>query len=323
MSVLKKLFGVVEAPPELNASMLASEEGIGAIRKAIPKHWDAAFTFLNEQKARGPRMENVDLLRACCFLEKRQRAAAVEALKEELRWFPENKEAVRLLEQNAIEPKEELPNDAEFRELHAAIRPATMLSVARLYSLFTQAKRLCADDLPGNFVECGVAAGGSSAMLAAVIARHSKRSRKLFSCDTFEGMPEPDARDTHRGVGAHETGWGAGTCSAPMQSLLNVSRQLRAEHIVEPVQGLFADTLPKNAARFGDIALLHMDGDWYSSTRDILTNLFDQVVPGGAIQIDDYGFWEGCRRAVTEFEQERGLRFQLHTIDETGVWMVK
>ena len=66
-----------------------------------------------------------------------------------------------------------------------------------------------------------------------------------------------------------------------------------------------------------------MDGDWYSSTRDILEFLFDSVAAGGRIQVDDYGYWEGCRRALDEFEKERGHSFKLNRIDETGVWFAK
>jgi Macrocin-O-methyltransferase (TylF) len=46
----------------------------------------------------------------------------------------------------------------------------------------------------------------------------------------------------------------------------------------------------------------------------------DQGVPGGRLQIDDYGYWSGCRQAVSEFEAARRLKFEMHVIDETGVW---
>ena len=36
--------------------------------------------------------------------------------------------------------------------------------------------------------------------------------------------------------------------------------------------------------------------------------------------MDDYGFWEGCRQAIHEFEAERKLQFELNKIDSTGVW---
>jgi O-methyltransferase len=86
---------------------------------------------------------------------------------------------------------------------------------------------------------------------------------------------------------------------------------------------LFADTLPAHRTRVGQIAFLHLDGDWYHSTREILYNLFDAVSAGAPLQVDDYGYWDGSKRAIAEFQHERGPNFQLNQIDGTGVWFLK
>ncbi len=321
LSFLQRLLDLTGRPAA--AADLLTPRGFGWARRRLERVADPElFAQLNSLKAGRVAQRGIDLLRALYFLRQRQTGAATEALKEELRFFPDNSDATALL-QTVEAAGAELPDDAEFRELFAAVRPYTMLSVPRLWSLFRLAREVCVEDLPGNFVECGVAAGGSSAMLAAVIARHSRRPRTLFSCDTFEGMPAAEAADTHRGQQADAIGWGTGTCAAPVDSLREILRKLGVEKIVEPLPGLFGETLPANRARIGGIAFLHMDGDWHSSTRDIFDNLFDQVATGARIQIDDYGFWDGCRRAVEEFSQERGLKFNLHVIDETGVWLTK
>ncbi len=282
------------------------------------------FTKLNRLKAERAGLLGTDLLRALCFLKSMQEHAAIEALKEEIRIFPGNQAARVALEKlSARVPVMEAKGDAEFQEILAAVRPYTMVWPPRLESLYQLAKEVCEEDVPGNFVECGVAAGGTSALLAAVIARHSKRPRTLFAFDTFEGMPAADGRDTHSGTDATSIGWGEGTCAAPEDSLREAARKVGAEHVIEPVKGLFSETLPRRRDSIGEIAFLHMDGDWYSSTRDILVNLFDSLGDQARIQIDDYGFWDGCKRAVTEFAAERNLQFDLRTIDETGVWMRK
>jgi hypothetical protein len=36
------------------------------------------------------------------------------------------------------------------------------------------------------------------------------------------------------------------------------------------------------------------------------------------IQIDDYGHWEGARKAVDEFMARRGIRAPLRSLDYTG-----
>jgi len=269
-------------------------------------------------------MPGVDYLRALYFLKQRWPGPAIEALKEELRLFPQNSRAASLLEKLL---REHLPamkqRHSEFRTLFEMIRPYTMIREARLFSLFTLAKEVCQEDLPGNFVECGVAAGGSSALLAAVMARYSRRSRRLFAFDTFEGMPPPSTLDTCNGQAADKTGWGGGTCAAPETSLREICGKLGVENLVQPVKGLFADTLPVFRDAIGPIAFLHMDSDWYESTRTILEQLYEQIVPGGRIQVDDYGYWDGCTRAFTEFQARSGQKFRLHEIDGNAVWMRK
>jgi hypothetical protein len=42
------------------------------------------------------------------------------------------------------------------------------------------------------------------------------------------------------------------------------------------------------------------------------------VSPGGIIQIDDYGYWAGTRRAVDEFMRRRGIDAKLRLIDYEG-----
>jgi predicted O-linked N-acetylglucosamine transferase (SPINDLY family)/cephalosporin hydroxylase/glycosyltransferase involved in cell wall biosynthesis len=213
---------------------------------------------------------------------------------------------------------------AEFQEILAAIRPYTLLRDPRLLSLYRLAKQICLDDIPGNFVECGTFKGGAAALLATVIKRYSARPRLLYACDTFEGMPDPIDLDKHEGIPANLTNFGAGTLKAPIaENLKVVCQTLNVQDIVVPIQGLFADTLPQHKSEFGSIALLHADGDWYESTLDIFNHLYDSVISDGVIQIDDYGFWEGCRRAIQDFAQQHRLFFPVRVIDDTGVWFRK
>jgi cephalosporin hydroxylase len=283
-----------------------------------------ALDVMSDLKAERKPMQGLDLARARCFAQLGQPFGAIEALKEELRYFPGNSLAGEMLGSlRAEHPEVTSMGTQEFRDLLAVVRPYTMVGEARLWSLYSLAKQVCEDDAPGHFVECGVAGGGSSALIAAVIARHSRRPRKLFAFDSFEGMPPPSALDVHGDHSAEAHGWSTGTCAAPEASLREVCAILGVEALVEPIKGFFGHTLPLHRDRIGPIAFLHMDGDWYESTRDILVNVFDQVVPGSPIQVDDYGYWDGCRGAVSEFQEQRGLAWDLHDIDGTGVWFVK
>ncbi|MBM4081960.1 MAG: macrocin O-methyltransferase, partial [Planctomycetes bacterium] len=39
--------------------------------------------------------------------------------------------------------------------------------------------------------------------------------------------------------------------------------------------------------------------------------------------IDDYGYWQGARKAVDEYFAEHGVRLYLHRVDHTGSLAVK
>ncbi|MEG4498471.1 TylF/MycF/NovP-related O-methyltransferase [Microcoleus sp. F10-C6] len=213
---------------------------------------------------------------------------------------------------------------ANFKNILSIVRPYTLLSEARLFSLYDLAKQICVEDLPGNFVECGTCKGGAAALMAFVIKHYSRRPRVLYAFDTFEGMPAPTEIDRHQGIPANLTGFGEGTLKAPIsENLDKICELLQVRNIVVPVKGLFSQTLPKYKSAIGSIAFLHADGDWYESTMDIFNTLYDSVISNGLIQVDDYGHWEGCKQAVHDFEKMKGESFSLYTIDETGVWFQK
>jgi len=268
---------------------------------------------------------SLDYMRAVSFLGMGEKNSAIEALKEELRHFPQNSDAKLLLKdlKKTALPIDSCKNNTEFQALLNVIRPYTMVGEARLFSLYLLAKKVCEMDIPGNFVECGVAGGGSSAVLATVIMRYSKRKRILFAFDSFKGMPAPTEEDVHQGIFADATGWGAGTCAAPEESIREICQKLGVLDLVKTVKGFFKDTLPIMREEVNHIAFLHMDGDWYESTHDILNNIYDLVDNIGIIQVDDYGFWDGCKKAISEFEKKNGINFEIHNIDGTGIWFQK
>jgi len=264
---------------------------------------------------------NVDFLRALCFRKLGEHGSTLEALKEELRLHPRNAEADKLL--HALLPSSHanrpLSLNPQFDEILEQVRPYTMLSEERLLGLLRGGIEVCENEVPGDFIECGVAAGGSAVLLAWVIRNYSRTERKVYAFDTYEGLPAPDAVDTHAGQNANKLGWGRGTCAAPIASLLTIATQVGVRDIVKPVKGLFEHTLPATVPSITAISLLHLDGDWYRSTMEILENCYEKVSHNGYIQIDDFGYWAGCSKAVKDFEQARNLRFALIPIDACAV----
>ena len=57
--------------------------------------------------------------------------------------------------------------------------------------------------------------------------------------------------------------------------------------------------------------------------KTCLENLYDKVAEGGVIQIDDYGFWKGARKAVDEFFDSRSITPELKRLDYSGRQLIK
>ncbi len=87
------------------------------------------------------------------------------------------------------------------------------------------------------------------------------------------------------------------------------------------IKGKVEETIPKNIPK--EIALLRLDTDWYESTKHELTHLFPLLKPNGVLIIDDYGHWEGVRKAVDEYISDNNIHILLNRIDYSGRIAVK
>ena len=85
--------------------------------------------------------------------------------------------------------------ESSFKELYERIRPYTLTSVERMYALYKAVRHVVDHDLPGDLVECGVWKGGSTMMMAEVLALRRATDREIYLYDTFEGMTPPTEAD--------------------------------------------------------------------------------------------------------------------------------
>ena len=86
---------------------------------------------------------------------------------------------------------------------------------------------------------------------------------------------------------------------------------------IKKVEVCFQENIPKK------IALLRLDTDWYQSTKIELEVLWDRLEPGAPCIIDDYGHWNGCRKAVNEFFEKLQKNYKAEKIDYTGIRIFK
>jgi O-methyltransferase len=211
--------------------------------------------------------------------------------------------------------------DEDAKQTIATVRPWTMVKNEGLFALILATRYVTEHKVPGAIVECGVWRGGSMQAVARTLTALGDTSRDLYLFDTFEGMTAPTDEDRLT----------AG--SVPAKQLLEQSDktdlvwavagldEVRAgmhrvgypEDNTHYVVGKVEETVPDQAPE--EIAILRLDTDWYSSTRHELVHLFPRLAPGGVLLIDDFGDWEGCRRAVEEFMAESGAQLLLLRVD--------
>lgn len=213
-------------------------------------------------------------------------------------------------------------------------RPHTMVSDERLAANMDAVRYVIERDIPGSVVECGVWRGGSVLAMVRVM-QASSATRDVYLFDTFEGMTQPTEYDTSPFGPPALTHWqdGPEKDRRPWESVFGqgvfneeIVRTLLESSGYPPdllhfVAGRVEDTLPDHAP--GEIAVLRLDTDWYESTRHELEHLYPRLSPGGVLIIDDYGHWEGARRAVDEYFEAARPRPLLTRIDYTGRIAVK
>ncbi len=177
-------------------------------------------------------------------------------------------------------------------------------------------------EIPGAIVECGVWRGGSMMAAARTLIESPGMERDLYLYDTFTEFPEPEESDTLT--------WGMST-PAQVHETFNTHPVFahiplnRVRELIEgtglpaarlhTVQGLIEDTIPEQAPE--QIALCRLDTDWYRSTKYELEQLVPRIAPGGILIIDDYGEFDGARRAVDEYIAEHDRHWFLNRVDES------
>jgi O-methyltransferase len=212
-----------------------------------------------------------------------------------------------------------------------AVDAFTMTSLERRYHLLQSIRYIHRHQIPGAIVECGVWRGGSMMLVANALQALGDTSRELFLYDTFEGMPPPTEIDKDFGqtsaadrleaeiaTKSDSVVWAIAGLEEVTHNMTSTLYPADKTHFVI---GKVEDTIPGTMP--SQIALLRLDTDWYESTAHEFKHLYHLLSPGGVVIIDDYGYWQGARRAVDDFLATCPDRILLHRIDDTGRAFVK
>ncbi len=128
-------------------------------------------------------------------------------------------------------------------------------------------------------------------------ALHKPKENVLFGFDSFQGLPEPWM--------CHPVGQWKAQAYVPNRNDIVI------------VPGMLEESLERDAViqhLGGQIGLLHIDCDLYSSTKTVFTKLRRLIGSGTVIIFDEfYGYcgWEQCEaKAFNEFVMENQVRFE-------------
>ena len=196
-------------------------------------------------------------------------------------------------------------------------RAHTMIGEKRLSNIEECFQEIIKKKIPGDLIETGVWRGGACIFMAG-INKYYCENRTIYVADSFEGLPPPDKKypadegDIHHSINCFAVGLDEVKDNFKRYDLLDDN--------VKFIKGFFEHSLKNTDIK--QLALLRLDGDMYSSTIQVLEQLYDKVSSGGYIIIDDYAL-SGCFKAINDFRRERNITSELKVVDWTGRYWVK
>ena len=207
----------------------------------------------------------------------------------------------------------------------------SMASTKRLINTVKSCRYVVENDIPGDFVECGVWRGGNG-ILAKMVFDRLGSEKKVWMFDTFEGMTAPtnvdveainqisaDSKFLENQKETHNE-WCYASIEDVKQNCLDSGIKINSFRFIK---GDVCETLEisKNIPTY--ISVLRLDTDWYESTKAELETLYPKLSNKGVLIIDDYGHWEGARKAVDEYFSSQKYKPLFNIIDRTGRSAIK
>jgi hypothetical protein len=188
----------------------------------------------------------------------------------------------------------------------------TYLTTPKLWS-FVKCVRQTSERHPGRalqIAEFGVGRGGSAVVLAWLANRYGGT---LTLYDVFGRIPSPGvkdgekARERYQFILKNESKEYYGNISNLLEVVKKELSNVCDPDQVKFVQGKYEDTLPlqKQAHAFD---FVHIDCDWYESSKTVMKYLQNNLNRGAILQVDDYSNWQGSQLATDETEWLRGSR---------------
>jgi O-methyltransferase len=215
--------------------------------------------------------------------------------------------------------------DKQFMAVYQQVSPFTIVEIERCYALYAAMQYIIRNNIPGDLAECGVMKGGSAMLMAICLQQAGITDRKIYLYDTFEGMTKPGQMDgefelkewERMKVSEVTNKWCYSSLEEAENNLKSTGYPMTNFIFLKgKVEETLPDTIPEK------LCILRLDTDWYESTMQELKYLYPVISSKGVLLIDDYGAWQGARKAVDEYFSDRPGTF-LHRIDWTGRLLIK
>lgn len=161
-------------------------------------------------------------------------------------------------------------------------------------------------NIPGEIVECGVFKGASLARFAMLRELFcGGATKKIIGFDAFGPFPPTEFIADQSHVEKWTTD--AGFEGISREDLIKALELKGCGKRVELIRGNLLQTLPDYCDAHPElrISLLNLDTDVYEPAVCILNHLWDRIVPGGILLLDDFGVFPGETQAVEEFFTDR------------------
>ncbi len=193
-----------------------------------------------------------------------------------------------------------------FCDKYLPFSPLSREKMCRKEFFYNAFRALSFNGIDGDYVEFGCC-GGMTFALAYHEARRFEYNTKLWSFDSFQGLPAPEGpKDAHPVWKQREMT----TLLDQFYAICDSNKIPRDAYSVVP--GFYKQSLSMNntVSLPENISLAYIDCDLYSSTKTVLEFLMPRLKHGMIIAFDDYFCW-----SATQISGERKAMMELFSKD--------
>ena len=199
----------------------------------------------------------------------------------------------------------------------------TLASELNLWSIYQSLNHIKKENIEGDIVECGVYNGNTLAFIGE-INDELKLNKNIWGYDTFDGFVKNSFTDKDVDF---KTGKKVSYISTDIYYSLNDVKKNIFQNNNKNfekyifIEGDILKTLNNIENIPNKISFLRMDTDIYKTTKKQLEILYDKLVPGGVLHIDDYGICPGVKSAVDDYFSNQDI--WLHRVDIACRYLIK